>query len=234
MRSRYGIQEDLAAAQRLAPRDPIVLAAEASYWTWIDFDPPRALAVHREAELAGLADTMWQTSKSTLLYRIRRGDEAEQINERLLHLDPGNPFILRAAAAGLLGVRKTEEALRVLNRGLQQYPDDVALRFARALVVFAYSGRTEDWRAVLDRYHQTTPVAALLDQHFNLLRMEHRFAELNRLLDGVSEISVRIIAGQGSSSFFGLGQRPMAQYRGWTALLLGNTGGSRETWACRA
>jgi len=217
------IQEDLAAAQRLAPRDPIVLAAEASYWTWIDFDPPRALAVHREAELAGLADTMWQTSKSSLLYRIRRGDEAEQINERLLHLDPGNPFILRSAAAGLLGVRKTREALRVLDRGLQQYPDDVALRFARALVVFAYSGRTEDWRAVLDRYHQTTPVTALLDQHFNLLRIERRFAELSRLLDGVSEISVRIIAGQGSSSFFGLGQRPMAQYRGWTALLLGNT-----------
>ena len=217
------IQEDLAAAQRLAPRDPIVLAAEASYWTWIDFDPPRALAMHREAELAGLADPMWQTSKSTLLYRIRRGDEAEQINERLLQLDPGNPFILRAAAAGLLGVRKTRDALRVVDRGLQLYPDDVALRFARALVVFAYSGRTEDWRAVLDRYHQTTPVTALLDQHFNLLRIECRFAELSRLLDGVSEISVRIIAGQGSSSFFGLGQRPMAQYRGWTALLLGNT-----------
>ena len=62
----------------------------------------------------------------------------------------------------------------------------------------------------------------LIDTHFFVLRLERRYAELRALVDGVAEPYVRAVAGLGATVFFGVGQRPAAQYRGWAALLQGD------------
>ena len=95
------IREDVDAGLRLAPHEPIVLAAEALYWSWIGGDLPRALAIFESADMASLADPMFLSGKSVLLLRLRRVDEAVGLNERLMALDPGNPFI-RGFVAGNL------------------------------------------------------------------------------------------------------------------------------------
>ena len=148
------IREDVDAGLRLAPHEPIVLAAEALYWSSIEGDLPRALAIFESAEMAGLADPMFLAGKSELLVRLRRVDEAVGLNERLMALDPGNPFIRGVVAGNLVNARRTAEALQFVNR----FPDDASMRFVRALLIFANTGRTDEWRAALDQANETISV----------------------------------------------------------------------------
>jgi hypothetical protein len=97
------------------------------------------------------------------------------------------------------------------------------LQFVQGQIVLSYTGRTEDWRATLDRARERLPPVVLVDQHFHLLRIEGRYAELKSLLDGITEPSVRVIAGTGATSLFGVGYRPTALYRGWVGLLLNDS-----------
>ena len=214
------IREDVDAGLRLAPREPHVLAAEASFWNWVERDLLRALASYESAEENGLAEPMFLLGKGGVLIRSGRLDETVGLNERLMALDPGNPFILSGSAVSLSLGHRAADALRVVNRGLERFPENAALRLLRAQVIFAFTGRADEWRAALDRVGETTSPTTLLDQHFSLLRIEHRYAELQKLLDGVSATSTRVIAGQGGGYFYGVGQRPTAEYRGWTELLL--------------
>lgn len=217
------IREDLNAALKLAPDDPLVLAAEALYWSWVERDLPRALATFEAAEAARLADPMFLSGKTAILLRMRRGDEAQRLNERLMAIDPGNPFILSNAVSMMWLTHHPAEALRTAKRALEQFPDNSTLEFVRGQMIFAHTGRTDEWRVALERASRNTPRVALLDQHFNLLRNEHRYAELQTLLDQIAEPSTRVIAGVGAGSLFGVGNRPTALYRGWLALLLGDS-----------
>jgi len=210
------VREDVDAGLRLAPHEPMVLAAEALYWSSVDMDLARALSSFESAEVAGLADPMFLAGKSFILVRLRRVDEAVKLNEHLIGLDPGNPFLMNFFATALWNAGRSAEALRVVDRGLVQFPEDASLRFSRALLIFSYTGRTDEWRAALDRVSETTSPETMLDQHYALLTIEHRYAEMQRRLDGVSATSTRVIAGP----FFGVGQHPIAEYRGWTALFL--------------
>ena len=182
------IREDVDAGLRLAPHDPIVLAAEALYWSWVGGDLPRALAIFESADMASLAEPMLLSGKSALLVRLRRVDEAVRLNERLIALDPGNPFIRGIVAGTLWGAHRTAEALQFVNR----FPDDASLRYLRALLIFSYTGRTDEWRAALDQANETVSPVTMLDQNFALLTFEHRYADLQRLLDGVSVTSIRV------------------------------------------
>jgi TolB-like protein/DNA-binding winged helix-turn-helix (wHTH) protein len=217
------IREDVNAGLRLAPDDPEVLAAEALYWSWVERDLPRALATFEAAEAAGLADTMFISGKSITLTRLGRVDESLRLNQRLMALDPGNPFILGNAAASLYTARRPEQAMRAVKRAIEQFPGGVPLEFVRGQLVFGYTGQTDEWRATLDRASQRLPPVVLVDQHFLLLRIEGRYPELKTLLDDITDPSVRVVSGTGGSSLFGVGSRPTALYRGWVALLLNDS-----------
>ena len=217
------IGADLAAALRLAPDDPIVLAADAGYWSWVERDLPRALERFQAAGRAGLADPMYQSGWAATLLRMGQMDEAARITERLMALDPANPFIFSIAAAIKVEARQPVEALRILKRALDQSPDYVSLRFIRATTIFAYTGRTDEWRAVLDEWRDRLPATALLDHSFACMRCEQRFAELREFLESFPAASVRIISGMGGANLYGAGERPTAELRGWTYLLLGDS-----------
>jgi tetratricopeptide (TPR) repeat protein len=216
------VRDDVDAGLRLAPHEPMVLAAEALYWSSIERDLPRALASYESGEMAGLTDPMFLAGKSFLLIRLGRVDEAVKLNERLMELDPGNPFILSFFASTLWLAGRPAEALRIVDRGLERFPEDASLRLLRARFIFSFTGRTDEWRAALDRVSETASPTTMLDQQVTLLTFEHRYAEIQKLLDGVSATSTRVIAGGGGRAFFGVGERPIAEYRGWTALLLGH------------
>jgi TolB-like protein/DNA-binding winged helix-turn-helix (wHTH) protein len=217
------IREDVDMGLQLAPDDPEVLAAEALYWSWAERDLPRALATFEAAEAARLADPMFIGGKSALLTRMGRLDEALRLDERLMAIDPGNPFILGSAVANLTLAHQPAAALRTVRRALEQFPGRPSLEFVRGNIIFGYTGRTDGWRTALDHAARTLPPVALLDQHFALLRVEGRYAELKTLLDGIPESSMRVLAGTGAGALYGVGQRPTALYRGWTALLLGDS-----------
>ncbi len=216
------IREDMDAGLRLAPDDPFVLAAEALHWSWVERDLPRALTTYEASEAAGLTDSMFLTGKAGILLRMGQVAESSRLLERLLALDPGNPFIIVGTAMTLAYQRRPADALRALDRALEMFPGNPTLSSARAQVIFAYTGRSDEWRALLDRGDLEATRNAFLDQHFDLLRIEHRYAELQKLLDEVSETSIRVIAGPAAGGFYGAGDRPTAEYRGWTSLLLGD------------
>ena len=212
------IRADVDAGLRLAPHEPVVLAAEALYWSTIERDLPRALAIFESAEMVGLADPMFLAGKSILLVQLRRVDEAVGLNERLMALDPGNPAVRGVVAGNLVYARRTAEALQFVNR----FPDDASLQFLRALLIVCNTGRTDEWRAALDQANETiSDPVTMLDQNFALLAIEHRYADVQKLLDDVSVTSTRV--NPFGSGFFGVGERPIAETRGWTALFLNDS-----------
>jgi TolB-like protein/DNA-binding winged helix-turn-helix (wHTH) protein len=213
------IREDVQSANRLAPNDPLALASEALFWTWVERDLPRALSTYEAAEAAGLADSMFLLGKAPLLARMHRVDECARLLERLMAMDPGNPFLLSSTASTFVAIGRLEEAMRMIRRGLEQFPDDPVLPLLRAQVLFSAAGRSDEWRTLLDRIPQGSRDTALLDNYFTLLRVEHRYAELQKLVDELPADSVREIAGAAGSGYFGVGDKPIALYRGWVALL---------------
>jgi tetratricopeptide (TPR) repeat protein len=138
-----------------------------------------------------------------------------------LILDPGNLFLVTASAGTLAAARNIKETKQVIDRGLERFPDDPTLHFLRGQLIFGYTGSVDEWRQALDRFGHDVPELALLDQRFNLLRFERRYADIQDLLGTVDTPAIRVLAGQASSGFFGVGKRPTALYRGWLALLLG-------------
>ena len=215
------IRADVATARRLAPRDSLPMASEAFYLSWVEGDLARAIAVFDQAEAVGVGDTMYLAGKGQMLLRAGRVDEALRVMGEIKALDPANPFIAGAAAAFLLVLRRPHEALRAIDQAIERFPDDLPLRLIAGSAEFAYRGQTGRWRDALERASRAAGPAVLIDQHFNVLRLEQRYADLRALLDQVPTTAVRVISGQGGSSLWSVGERPVAGYRGWTATLLG-------------
>jgi tetratricopeptide (TPR) repeat protein len=216
------IRADIAAAKRLSPDDPNVLAADALHWMFIEHDLPRAIASFEAAEAAGPVEPMLLGAKVQLLSRTGNSDAALKLTNRLLALDPGNPFQIVIGGFYTAMDGDLADGLRVIERGCALYPDHLMLNLARAQIIFYNTGNTNEWRTALDAASEKTSTLAMLDQHFVLLGYERRFDELRRLLDTVPENSVRVVTGPSSGPYFGVGRLPIAQFRGWAAILSGD------------
>jgi TolB-like protein/DNA-binding winged helix-turn-helix (wHTH) protein len=223
------IRADLDSARRLAPKDPNVLAANG-YLLMVQNDTTGALAAYDEAEAAGLAEPEWLIPKAHLLLRRSRIEELTAILRHMLVLDPANPLVIDFTAYHLLQARQPVEALRAAEYGRVAFPRVWAYHRARALVDF--SGKTDEFRAFLERYEPIQDVRKIeaapyiLTDYFNLLMFEHRYAELKTLLDRVPFAALSYNAGMG---FGPVGPTPTAQLRGWTNLMLENpTGAAKE------
>jgi serine/threonine-protein kinase len=216
------VRDDVAAAKRLAPDDPNVLAADAISWMFIERNLPRALSSFEAAEAAGLAEPMMLGAKVQLLSRMGHADAARRLSNRILALDPANPLLIGVGGFYTAMDGHLADGLRIIERGRTLYPEHLALNVQRAIFIFFNTGRSDELRVTLDNASTKFPTLALLDQHFLLLSYERRFDELRRLLDTVQESSMRVVTGVGPGPYYGVGRRPTAQYRGWAALLSGD------------
>jgi TolB-like protein/DNA-binding winged helix-turn-helix (wHTH) protein len=219
------IRDDLANANRLAPDEPLVLAVNA-FFQMGQNENERALETIARAEAAGITDPMLLLPKARLLLRMSRGDEVMRTHDRMLALDPSNPVVLFLAADGDSVLRRPETALRMAD--LSEKIDSHFGQAVRTLILFGYSGDTAGWRASYDFFASKgggceVPNPYAVRASFDLLRYEHRYRELDACLQKVTFDSMRTVSTW-STLFDSVGDMPVAEYRGWTAMLLGDRG----------
>jgi len=217
---RARIRSDVATAKRLAPADPLAHAAEASYYFWVERDLQRALDAFRTAVAAGLADPLYLSSYGNLLERLRHDAEALQYLERALALDPGNPFLIMTTALGYLILRRAGEGIRLLDRAIEKFPEHRVLRLTRGQIKFLNLGLMDEVRSELALATRHLPLPSLLDANFRVMVCAGAYEELQKLLDAIPDRVMRVVPGPGGGGpLFGVGDRPIAQLRGWLALL---------------
>jgi TolB-like protein/DNA-binding winged helix-turn-helix (wHTH) protein len=216
------VRDDLDAARRLAPSEPLTMAAEG-YYLMAEDRNEEALARIEAAEAAGLSDPVWLITKAHILLQLSRPDEAVQTSERSLRLDPASPLILSFAWFHMELARRPTGALRVAD--LAKGPMPKFASFMHAISVFYQTGDTSAWRAAIDACHcQPDPI--VVDPHsiadlFDLLRFEHRYAEFRNALDHFATAAVPV-SGDLDFNLNSVGEQPVAVYRGWIHLLMGD------------
>lgn len=152
---------------------------------------------------------------------MNRLDDAIAAHRSMAALDPDN-FVLVDMTASLLSLaRRPDEALRMSRLVLDRFPRQATGALAHGRSVFAYSGATSEWRAALDGAAAGLRPDQRLQETFDLLRYERRERELLARLPADADAVV------GAGTFNGLtlccvGNRPVAHYRGWAAILAGD------------
>jgi TolB-like protein len=211
---RQDLQE---AALLLGEDDPVVLAARAMHVAIADRDYDRSFALFATAEAAGLKDTALLRTRAMQLVLTDRLDDAIAAHRSLAALDPGNFVLVNSMAVLLSLAHRPADALRVSNLVVERFPDNNLGHLTRGRLEFAYTGRTASWRAAYEAARPTMTVDQRAMEDFDLLRYENRFEELRRLLDAdATAVSAGIF---NSLTLCCVGARPLAEYRGWAALL---------------
>jgi hypothetical protein len=206
-----------------------VLAAQADLARF-EGDLPRAHRLVAEAEAAGLAAPQLLLLKSTVADDIR---ERITALSKVLELDPGNLDLAAQLWFALVGVRKPVEAVRVLDEAKARTPQ--AAPFAdtlRAVTVFSFTGNLEllapysKREIVFDNDAQSDPDDALRIV-FERMILRGQFSAARDLLDEFGRDSIR---GPLIGPFYngGIGRQPIADFRGWADLLLGDLDAARE------
>jgi TolB-like protein len=212
---------DVETAVRLVPGDPKVLGARAIYLE-LTHDPAGALAVFRQAEAAGLADPIFSVAKANSLMDLSRCAEAIQVYKQALPLNSLDPFVLSNFAATQALCRQPIEALRALDFAINQLPDAGEIRVARSYVLYAFTGTTDELNSPQAPDSSAIPNILRpggIEWDFDRLRWTQRYPELQQLL---GHGSGPVVPGPFFGSGAGAAERPIALYRGWLHLLLGD------------
>ena len=222
-------REDLAAAQRLAARDPSVLAAEADLAIF-EGDLPRAKRLVADAEAAGLSGPRLLELKANASGNAQEGIDATL---SLLDLDPGNVGLAGQLWLGLLALRRPVEAVRVLDDAKARTPAAAGLTDTlRAVTIFSFTGNLEvlapySKREIVFNGQRDQDPDDALRIVFQRMILRGEYAQARALVDEFGRDSIRVSL---ISSFYagGIGRQPTADLRGWADLLLGDREAARE------
>jgi TolB-like protein/Flp pilus assembly protein TadD len=220
------IRADVERAKSLAPQEPAVLGAEGYYFYALG-ENERAMTSLNAAEAVGLSDPVWLIPKTRVLMRTGRVEEAVRLHQHMLELDPGDPVVTVFAADHLIVLRRPADALRTVQLVETQAPD--LYRWYRCVVLLAFKGRTQEVREALEHWTRgqtLSHVAAdpvLMRAFFDLLRYEHRYRELDQL---VQLMPAARWAPEGIEMYdMSMGNAPERhQIGGWSALLQADAG----------
>ncbi len=215
------------ARQLLGDDDPLVLTAEAMFLAIGDRDYETALDRFAAAEAAGLKDPAVLRTRAMQLVVMGRLDEAIASHRSLAALDPGNFVLVNSTAVLLSLAHRPGEAQLISDLVLDRFPENAVAQLTHARLLFAYTGRTDRWRAAYEKTLPTLAVDRRIMEQFDLLRYQGRFAELRHALE--AERDQTIGAGTFNSlTLCCVGKRPLAEYRGWTALLMNDVEAARQ------
>jgi eukaryotic-like serine/threonine-protein kinase len=222
-------REDLAAAQRLAPRDPLVLAAEADLAIF-EGDLPRASRLVADAEAAGLGGPRLLQLKADVSGDVQKGIEAVA---SLADLDPGNLALAAQLWFSLYTAHRPIEAVRVLDEAKARTPGAAGLTDTlRALTIFSFTGNLEllapySKREIVFNGGPGQDPDDSVRIVFERMILRGEFAQARDLIDEFGRDSIR---GPLIGPFYagGLGRQPTADFRGWADLLLGDREAARE------
>jgi TolB-like protein len=211
---------DLSIAQRLAPRDALVLSAEALV-AYAERNYDRSLQLFAAAENAGLTDSRGLDWKETLLFELGRYTEAAALAERLMDLDPKNyrPWYERWFA--LMELRQPQEAMRAAGRAPQEVRDTM-----RATVRYMFADDGQAYEAS-NRSQAAAPLNSADQIEANLLDVAGalqylgEYAQGREVLDKAKVESVHQINWDWPT--YRAGRVPIADQRGWLDLLLTDT-----------
>ncbi len=213
--------QDLNAAKRLAPQDPLVTSAEAVL-AYAEKDYARSLRLFEAAESAGLADSRMAEWKGRLLFAMGRYEQAAALNERLMKLDPKNRVPEGERWFALLEMHQPQAAMRVADLepnsvAREEMQDAVRSEFAGDKAAFNTANEAQA-KAPLDNADEID--AFLGPNVVNGLTYLRRYREARDVVDRTKVTDVRL-----SSLDWPLrraGRFPTADMRGWLDLLLGD------------
>jgi len=221
---------DLAAAQHLAPTDPVVIAFEA-VMAYAELDYGRALQLFETAEAAGLADPELLDWHNKLLFAMGSYPEAVALSRRLADLDPKNEAAQYWWWYMLMELHRYPEALRLADIGIVRAQIEVPWRIRRANVLFYAGGDLKPLSALSAPFFRQPwrteqDVQSLFSFASYELSLEHRFGDLRKLIDTAQSGEVR--STYHMWPLYRVGRTPLADERGWMDLLLGDRGEARR------
>jgi TolB-like protein len=209
-------QEDLEAAEQLAPNDPTVLFNKGLFLI-TERDLNGGLAAQVGAAAAGQVDSSQLASTSEALRLAGRLDEAIQLAQRARALDPKNPFVYGVLIEALIAARRPAEALRIVDFAAAQSPERFA--GARAYVEWDFTGSASAlsaWPSTIPRADITAASdGASLNSLLARLRYQHRYRDMADLLGRATTKTIR-------AGTYWAGDEPVAELWGWVHLLLGD------------
>ncbi len=214
---------ELDTAARLAPDNPSVLASQGEYAYEVDHVAPVALQFFEQVESKGLVHPSALVGKTSVLMAMGRLDEAIALGNRVYAVDSHSLRVATGAVFSLWVARKTPELWHILTTGPSRatpLPDIARFYFKGEMAANLFllpPGVVLPAVTLFD----------LLEQPFDSARNAGRLADFKTLIDKAPVASVRM----GSFVVFpfpGVGQRPLAEFRGWTNLLLGDTVGAAQ------
>ena len=219
------ILEDLDAARRIAPRDPIVVAAGA-YFLLADEEITQSLEAFQSIEESALNDPAWLIPKARVLESLRQIEESTRIHERMLSLDPANPLVISFTVLHFMLCQQAGEAFRVINL----FPVPEVRNIYKGYIKFAATGDLGAWRNAISP--QSSPITVSdpdsLAFHFEILRFEHRYQMLVDIVRHFPLPSMPVTQGYEGQIFGAVGNRPLAEYGGWVYLLVNDRPHAQE------
>ena len=140
---------------------------------------------------------------------------------RALELDPRNPVVSYVYASELTLLHRPADALRAIAFGLAQSPNDPALQRLKATEAFEFTGDRSRVLPLAEAAAASGPAiraadsGLLLAWAFHLLTSADQTERIPALLDDIGTPTLRAVFG-------GAGREPVAAFRGWANLLLGD------------
>jgi TolB-like protein/DNA-binding winged helix-turn-helix (wHTH) protein len=214
--SLQAIRADVAMARSLVGDTNSTLMQEAAVAFVADQDLAKAMALIGKTTALEPLDANQLTIKAQML--IANGDLAAGFAafQESTNLDPANPIPAWNWSSQLFAARKPVEAMRVTNA----YNEHAHQQISRAQDVFAYTGAMERWHAEVEAQLAAGESAATLVAAFTLLRFEHRYPELADMLGRTNIASVPQVLMSHGLFLSGVGEKPLAELKGWAQLLL--------------
>jgi TolB-like protein/DNA-binding winged helix-turn-helix (wHTH) protein len=210
-------QPDIDAARRLLGDNAEVAALQSRYVSAVLSDARVAATWVESPIVIASRDSAVMQWRAFALCHGGKPEEGLAVYAQVAELDPLNPAVFGGWAMELWSMRRPAEALRAI----QAFNGRGVGRIDYGDLEFAFTGRTERLRSEIEASARSADADIQLAATFDLLRFERRFEEMRALVTGAAATTLRQ-GGFRELQAAAIGDKPIAELRGWSALLIGD------------